>query len=378
MSALPESPAEQADQLGDFRLVREIGRGGMGVVYEAEQVSLGRRVALKVLPPTVGQDPSRKARFEREARAAAKLHHTNIVQVFGVGEHNGQPYYVMQLIQGQGLDAVLARSSPPVEAGTLAASPSGNGSAAAEARPALQEATVAASPVPGTPGRSPEPPPASPRSVAAAVLGDSSPSGSRGGSYWHSVARIGAQVADALDYAHRQGVLHRDIKPSNLLLDDQGTVWVADFGLAKTEDQASLTQAGELLGTFRYMPPEAFEGQADRRTDIYSLGLTLYELLTQRPAYEDIDAHKIVKQVMTTEPARLNRVNPAIPRDLVTIVHKAADRDPGRRYQTAGELAEDLQRFLADEPIHARRQTPLERYARSARRIRASPCWGAC
>ena len=157
----------------------------------------------------------------------------------------------------------------------------------------------------------------------------------------------------------------------------QGTVWVADFGLAKTEDQANLTQAGELLGTLRYMPPEAFEGQADRRTDIYALGLTLYELLAQRPAYEEVDAHKIIKQVMTSEPPRLDRINPGIPRDLVTIVHKAADRDPGRRYPTAGELAADLRRFLADEPIRARRQTLLERYVRWARHHPAIAVLGA-
>ena len=148
------APESQADQLGDFRLLREIGRGGMGVVYEAEQVSLGRRVALKVLPPIVGLDPNRKARFEREARAAAKLHHTNIVQVFGVGEHNGQPYYVMQLIQGRGLDAVLTQSSRQAGPGTIASPASANGPAPPAARPSSAEATVAASPAPGAAGLS--------------------------------------------------------------------------------------------------------------------------------------------------------------------------------------------------------------------------------
>ena len=186
--------------------------------------------------------------------------------------------------------------------------------------------------------------------------------------YWQSVARIGVQVADALEYAHRQGVLHRDIKPSNLLLDMGGTVWVTDFGLAKADDQPNLTQTGDILGTLRYMPPEAFDGKTDARSDVYALGLTLYELLALRPAFDEADRNRLIKQVTTAEPPRLDRLNPAVPRDLVTIVHKAIDRDPAHRYPTAGELAADLKRFLADEPIQARRQTQLERYVRWARR----------
>src|SRR5262249_34837073 len=128
---------------------------------------------------------------------------------------------------------------------------------------------------------------------------------------------------------------------------------------------------GDILGTLRYMPPEAFEGRADRRADVYALGLTLFELLALRPAYDEADRNKVVKQVMTTEPPRLDRLNPAVPRDLVTIVHKAADRDPARRYQTGGELAADLQRFLNDEPIRARRVSQLERSLRWARQHKA-------
>jgi WD40 repeat protein/serine/threonine protein kinase len=369
------------NRLGDFRILRVLGRGGMGVVYEAEQVSLGRRVALKVLPSDLSHDLTRKARFEREARAAARLHHTNIVPVFGVGEHDGQPYYVMQLINGSGLDVILAilRCSIP-QAGPVTASvlPVKDGPAALAARSLLTGAvpaadpdvTTAASPAPEAPSLAPPPDPPHPSPDLLPGLGDSSPSGTRRNTYWHSVARIGIQAADALDYAHKQGVLHRDIKPSNLLLDTQNTIWVADFGLAKADDQANLTQSGDILGTLRYMPPEAFEGQTDRRSDIYALGLTLYELLALRPAFDESDRNKIVKQVMTTEPARLDRLNPAIPRDLVTIIHKAADRDPERRYQTAGELAADLRRFLADEPIRARPISGLERFLRWARRNR--------
>jgi WD40 repeat protein/serine/threonine protein kinase len=337
----------------------------MGVVYEAEQVSLGRHVALKVMPQALRLDATRKARFEREARAAAKLHHTNIVPVFGVGEHDGLPYYVMQLIDGRGLDVVLLelRSAPaPTIPATLVGSPP------VESDPADIDVTLAtASPTDGT-----SPRPMAPAAPASATVlpgsGGSSTSGAQRASYWRDVARIGAQVADALEYAHRQGILHRDVKPSNLLLDSQGTVWVTDFGLAKAEDSDDLTQAGDIIGTLRYMPPEAFEGQGDRRADIYALGLTLYELLALRPAYGETDRKQLVKRVMTTEPEGLDRINARIPRDLVTIVQKAADRDPDRRYQTAGELAADLRRFLADEPIWARRVSHVERYVRWARR----------
>jgi hypothetical protein len=176
------------------------------------------------------------------------------------------------------------------------------------------------------------------------------------------------QVADALEYAHRQGILHRDVKPSNLLLDTTGTVWVTDFGLAKADDQQNLTHTGDVLGTLRYVPLEAFDSKTVARSDVYSLGLTLYELLAFRPAFDEKDRHRLIKQMTTAEPTRPDRLNREVPRDLVTIVHKAIERDLGHRYPTAGEFEADLQRFLDDEPIQARRQTQLERYLRWARR----------
>jgi WD40 repeat protein len=182
------------------------------------------------------------------------------------------------------------------------------------------------------------------------------------------VAQVGVQVASALEHAHKQGVLHRDVKPSNLLLDLRGTVWVTDFGLAKANDQQDLTNTGDFLGTLRYMPPEAFEGRADARGDVYALGLTLYEMLALRPAFDEKDRNRLIKRVTTEEPARLNRLNRAIPRDLVTIVHKAIDREPGRRYQTAADLAADIQRFMDDEPIKARRVSAWRRAVLWARR----------
>jgi serine/threonine protein kinase/formylglycine-generating enzyme required for sulfatase activity/Flp pilus assembly protein TadD len=393
--------APRLEQLGDFRILREIGQGGMGVVYEAEQVSLGRHVALKVLPGKMLPDARAKRRFEREAKAAAKLHHTNIVPVFGVGEQDGLPYYVMQFIQGQGLDLVLEElkrlNKGSRDRGQGAGlPPSGHSprrdlSAADIARSLITGQFRAAeepSPVPDeTRDESPEAadsdpgPSPGPVSASSATLAVSSGSialpGQSGAahqppakkqSYWQSVARIGVQVADALEHAHKQEVIHRDIKPSNLLLDVQGTVWVTDFGLAKASDQQDLTHTGDVLGTLRYMPPEAFEGTTDARGDVYALGLTLYELLAFRPAFDAKDRPKLIKQVTGAEPDRLGKVNPQVPRDLETIVHKAIDRAPGRRYQTAAELAADLQRFIDDEPIRARPISLAERFWRWARR----------
>ena len=368
-------------QLGDYRIIRQVGQGGMGVVFEAEQVSLGRHVALKVLPHNALVDAKTRKRFEREARAAAKLHHTNIVPVFGVGEQDGLPYYAMQFIQGMGLNAVIKELAQ--------LGPGGKSPAVATFAKRPEVSAIAQSLVTG------EYHPAADETVDAATLhhaqasvavcfGDSSAASSsvslpgQSGSvssgksrkltFWQSVARIGLQVADALEYAHQHGIVHRDIKPSNLLLDLAGTVWVTDFGLAKADDQQDLTHTGDVLGTIRYMPPEAFEAKVDARGDIYSIGLTLYELLALEPAFADKDRNQVIKQVTTMEPTPLDRLRPDVPRDLVTIVHKAIRKEPSRRYQTAGAMAADLQRFLDDQPILARRSSAAERAWRWCRR----------
>ncbi len=407
------------EQFGDYRLIREIGHGGMGLVYEAEQLSLGRHVALKILPVQMVRDPRQLKRFEREARAAARLHHTNIVPVFGVGEHDGIAYYAMQFIAGLGLDEVIAElrqlnggkagheSVPP--GGELRISRRGNSAAdiarslvtgkfergapnatqlehgtaqteaidSSELEP-LERAMTAAALTHATEnlGRAASAHSAlSTSGSSSAVLpGKSSESPShrsRLGTYWQSVAQVGIQVAGALAYAHDQGILHRDVKPSNLLLDTRGTVWITDFGLAKTDDQKDLTQPGDILGTIRYMAPEAFEGATDARSDIYSLGLTLYEMLALRPAYGEKDRHRLLNQVMHESPPPLQSLNPRIPGDLVTIVNKAIDREPAHRYASAGEMAADLQRFVADEPIRARPLSSTERVLRWCKRNRA-------
>jgi WD40 repeat protein/serine/threonine protein kinase len=384
------TPAIQ--QLGDYRIIREIGHGGMGVVYEAEQMSLGRHVALKVLPHKALASEKTRKRFEREAKAAARLHHTNIVPVFGVGEHEGLPYYAMQFIQGTGLNVViqeLAQMQPASKSHAGATPSAARRDVSAIAKSMLTGAYYAVdrsdpAPTCSMEGESPIP---IADSLAASVassstdrssgtsslplsgLSDSS-SGSRPRklTYWQSVARVGVQIADALEYAHKQGVVHRDIKPSNLLLDMAGTVWITDFGLAKADDQENLTHTGDLVGTYRYMPPESFEGQGDARGDVYSLGLTLYEMVGLKPAFDETDHHKLVKQVTTSEPPPVGRVRAGVPRDLETIIHKAIEREPARRYQKAEELAEDLRCFLEDRPVKARRISTVERLARWRRR----------
>ena len=195
-----------------------------------------------------------------------------------------------------------------------------------------------------------------------------------GRAYCQEVARIGLHVAEALEYAAQQGVLHRDIKPANLMLDEMGQVWVMDFGLAKLTDGDDLTHSGELLGTLRYMAPERFQGRFDATSDVYSLGLTLYEVLTLRSAYDEADRGRLIARVLSVDPPRPRRINGAIPADLETIVLKAIAREPQRRYATAGELAEDLRRFLADRPIRARRVSTAEYSWRWCRR---NPAWAA-
>jgi serine/threonine protein kinase len=381
------------EHLGDYRIVREIGRGGMGVVYEAEQESLGRRVALKVLPAEALRNPTHIQRFQREARAAARLHHTNIVPVFGVGEDHGTHYYAMQYIEGRPLDEVLTElrrlsDSESTPQNAFSADMLTAGDARSEVHPlaesrAQSSAEVARSLWEGR-FRSARPPSAgdaidpdagaglgyvdspvrhTPSSEATPEVGTASTSSLLSDPhrpYAKSVAHIGAQVSQALEYAAQQGVLHRDIKPSNLLLDVWGSVWLTDFGLAKASGTPDLTRTGDVVGTLRYLAPERFRGQADIRSDIYAVGLTLYETLALRPAFDDRGQAQLMHQITTVEPTRLDQLNPHLPQDLVTVVHKAIAKDPSDRYQTAGALAEDLTRFLEDRPIAARRLSVLE------------------
>jgi serine/threonine protein kinase len=322
--------------LGDFRIVRELGRGGMGIVYEAEQVSLNRRVALKVLPFAATLDPRQLQRFKNEAQAAAQLHHTNIVPVFGVGSERGVHYYVMQFIEGHTLAALigeLRQQDRRAEPGAMSS--------------------------------------AGPQVVTAAAL--TTERSLRSPAFFRMVAQLGVQAAEGLEHAHQLGVVHRDVKPANLLVDERGNLWITDFGLAHCQSQAGLTMTGDLVGTLRYMSPEQALAKrllVDHRADVYSLGVSLYELLTLEPAFAGQDRQELLRQIAFEEPRPLRRVNRAIPEELEVITLRAMEENPPDRYATARELADDLRRFLENRTIRARRPTLVQRLRKLGQRHR--------
>jgi len=378
--AVRGGPRWQAGVLGDFRIQREIGRGGMGIVYEAEQISLRRRVALKVLPLAAMLDPRLLQRFRNEAMAAASLDHPNIVRIYSVGCDRGVHYYAMEYIEGQTLAEIIRQLCHRFQPDRRKKTPlpdtlSWNGSEAG-ARGEKKEGTGSVPP-------SGEQGPARSSSIVDILLnqkteprpqGQISTKGPRTQSQFFRLAvSLGVQAAEALEYAHRTGVVHRDIKPSNLLVDATGHLWITDFGLAVTHADSNLTVSGDIVGTLRYMSPEQVTGQRrllDQHTDIYSLGATLYELLTLGPAFPEPDRATLVRQILEEEPVPPRQINAAIPRDLETVVLKAMAKDPAARYATAHDLAADLRRFLEDKPIEARPPTLGERVAKWARRHR--------
>ena len=355
--------------LGDFRLLRQIGRGGMGVVYEAEQISLRRRVALKVLPLAAALDPRQLERFRLEAQAAAHLHHSNIVPIYSVGCERGVYYYAMQYIEGRSLADVIAQLTQPDH------SAMGHGVVSQQA-PAIGDpasGAVAGSSSPFSDSSSPAGAKINSETVANVRGLDPTAWTTAGENHFRRVAMLGAQVADGLEHAHSMGVVHRDIKPANLLLDTRGTIYVADFGLARLQGATGLTQTGGLAGTLRYMSPEQVTAQrevVDHRTDIYSLGVTLYELLTLSPAFDATQRPALLQQIIHNEPVAPRQRNKAIPVDLETIVLKAMAKEATSRYASAMQMADDLRRYLEHRPILARRPTLWESAVKWTRRHR--------
>jgi serine/threonine protein kinase/tetratricopeptide (TPR) repeat protein len=358
-------------ELGDFRIAREVGRGGMGVVYEAVQISLGRRVALKVLPFAAALDPKQLQRFKNEAQAAARLQHPNIVAVYGVGCERGVHYYAMQFIDGETLAAVIGELRQLAGAAGMPSTASAAGAGSTPRHPEAHAAETGARHLPRSETAAAE---TAPR--LSGRLGTER--STRTPAFCRTVARLGVQAAEALEHAHQQGVVHRDIKPANLLVDGRGRLWVTDFGLAHFQGQAGLTMTGDLLGTVRYMSPEQALTRpdlVDHRTDLYSLGATLYELLTLRPPIPGRERQELLARLSLEEPVPPRRLNPAVPADLETILLKALAKEPAERYPTAQELADDLRRFLEDRPIQARRPTFAQRTAKWARRHRRLVAW---
>ncbi len=319
--------ARDGQRLGDFRLIREIGRGGMAVVYEASQVSIGRLVALKVLPIAAMLDGKQLARFRNEALALGQLEHPHIVPIYAVGEDRGTHFFAMRLIEGIALDGVID---------------------------ALGDRKFV-------------PEPTSSAAVALAQLSTRHPL------WFQQVARLVVPIAKALHAAHELGIVHRDIKPSNLLIDRGGKPWVADFGLARWQTETALTRTGEIVGTVRYMSPEQARGGSvpvDHRTDVYSLGITLYELVTLHRAFDRADGPHLLAQIQNEGPPPPHRFTPDIPAALENVILKAIAPSRDDRYATAQEFADDLERFLAGKRTVARSVTLSERFGKFIRRRR--------
>jgi len=447
-------------RLKNYRIIRELGRGGMGVVYEAWDETLDRVVALKVTKIFPGEETQTIKRFQREARMAARLHHTNIMPVFGYDNVDDRFFYAMQLIDGVSLEQFLrlkeeeasqtidsthevkrrlrARERRNATTRDDSVSSSEGEDSADERRvwggfydvlhrsgvsfettqsaldanePPRNKSNESNDDVSAQPSslrhKSPTTSPNDDSEQAFEVSDQEQKTPPRflwnrlrrllflekrqlkfnarsipgvGGigailpapekallsvhiasyDYYQRIGDVGAQAARALDYAHRHDVVHRDIKPSNLIVDYEGVLWITDFGLAKSIHENDLTRQGQLVGTLRYLAPEALEGKFSPLSDVYSLGLTLYELLTFTPAFGETNYSKLLTQVAQGELVKPRRINPNIPIDLETIILKAIEHKPEKRYATAGELADDLQRFLDERPIRARRVGLLE------------------
>lgn len=342
-----------------YRIISVLGQGGMGIVYRAVQDALNRSVALKVLPAMVGSaSPAAVARFRREATAAGRLHHTHIVPIYDFGESHDAYYYAMELITGEPLNVLIQRFR---EQNAPAASPTQFMDIFRSAVPSVSSDGFSLS--------------SAGASDSVAYGGATVSTAGRGMVYYRLVARWMADAADALHYAHSEGIIHRDIKPANLIISVDGRIMVADFGLAKSADEPTVTMTGSLMGTLRYLSPEqamAKRIKVDHRTDIYSLGLTLYELLTLQQAFPQSDEKKILAAIIQKDPVAPRKISPAVPPELEVICQKAIEKSPESRYPTAGAMAQDLTRYLNDLPISARAAGPIRRVVKFVKRRRAA------
>ncbi|MBN1975292.1 MAG: protein kinase [Sedimentisphaerales bacterium] len=343
-------------QIGDFVIEKQLGSGGMGTVYQARQKSLNRKVALKVMSAGLLTTGESVSRFHREARAAAKLHHTNIVAIYAEGQEDQTCYYAMELIEGQTLEQIISdmrnnRSEMP--------------KAVLSSRYYVSDSKIDSI---NTSGGSLE------RKTSPVKTEFSH-------RYFDSIACMIADVADAIAYAHKNGIIHRDIKPSNLILGTNGRISLMDFGLARMLEEPSVTVTGAFLGTPRYMSPEQLKGTkqaVDYRTDIYSLGVTLYELLTLETPFPGDTREQVVTQILMEELVRPRKIDNRIPKDLETICCKAMEKDPQHRYQNAGQMAEDLRRYVNRYAITAKRAGYVERAVKFVRRHKVLSGLAAC
>jgi len=350
--------------LGDFVLIREIGSGGMGIVFEAEQIPLHRKVALKLLPAYRSLDPRQVERFRREASATAGLNHPGIVPVHSVGEAEGTHYIAMDLVAGEGLNALLkrlaGRNAGDILGRRVASLFIDSGIFSVRASAIVDESRLDSG------GSSSE--------RGSSSTSDSSfPDEALSPAYAVWAATLAMEAARALHHAHVNGIIHRDVKPGNILVRKGGRPVLVDFGLAHQEGAASMTATGEFLGSFHYVSPEqASSGSSplDHRTDIYSLGVTLYEMLSLRVPFHKGTHHTVIDQILTVEPPSLTKTNPAVPRDLATIVAKAMEKDRNHRYETAEEMADDLSAFLHNRPIRARPAGAVTRIMKFTQRNR--------
>ncbi|MDC0936553.1 protein kinase [Pirellulales bacterium] len=337
---------QSGDRLGDYEIVKQIGAGGMGIVYEAMQLSLNRSVAVKVLPANLRSSPNSLARFRREVEAVARLRHDNIVAIHTTGDDGTISYYAMELVDGLSLSEVLAglRRDPIPE--LQMSSPPSHASLDQQNEPAERATWLTALLT------------ADDATDNNATLTESPAAGSPAGNYFEVVAGLLAQVADGLSYAHSHQIVHRDIKPSNLLLSRDGRLHISDFGLARIIAEPAVTQTGEFVGTPYYMAPEQTNsalGDIDGRTDVYALGATLYEMLALRPPFPGSSRDEVLASIARHEHTPPRRLNSRVPRDLETICLKALEKHPAQRYPGAGEMADDLRRFVGQMPISAKR-----------------------